>query len=384
MDPLRVAAKVVHRHWDIFARWLIGLVGIYVGVRTLAGEHGVWKDITLMTGIFFLGWGLTKFVREWRAIVQAPVTRPIWGYTPTYGSWEPLGLGRTHAIYSRELNKRLAAEDPIRLERGSAWFPRGRAGELRERACVRLGRNDAKLRLASDLLDSSASVVLDETDYASFIATNRLAYVAWWHRDKDEMYLTFEDLEPSALVARTLPDLKESRASNHLGGDILAVGDRCFFLQLQNAKNGMYPDQWVASGSGSFDTQDWPSSDILQDLVKTGLLRELREEMRLRPEDVPRMSDTKVIGFSRATYMGGKPQFYGVTRIGNVKPRTDRYGQRFARVPFSDGADGLIEALNAFLKKHHDQISPPLEMLGMVVENWLEEPQAADWLLRPR
>ena len=215
MDSLWVASKVLRKHWDIFVRWVLGIAGLVLGVAGIADEHGWFRVLSLGFGAYFLVTGIRKFVREWRDLEEVHTSRQKWDYSPTYDAWLPLGFGRTHAIYSPAVNRRLASDEPIALEHGEPWFPKGRAGELHERAKVRLGRNDTKLRLATDLLEGSDKVTLDRTDYAAFVATNRLAYVAWWHRSKDEMYVSFEDLEPSTQVARTLPDLADSRASNH-------------------------------------------------------------------------------------------------------------------------------------------------------------------------
>ena len=147
----------------------------------------------------------------------------------------------------------------------------------------------------------------------------------------------------------------------------------------------MYPDSWMTSGSGSFDEEDWTASNSLQHLVKTGMLRELAEEMKLNPADVPSHADTKVIGYSRATYLGGKPQFYGICRIGKVKPGTDRYARRYERLTFKGGAAGLVAALESFVERNADTVAPPLEMHVLMTTYWLDsDPGAEEWLLGVR
>ena len=385
MDALWVASKVLRKHWDIFVRWALGIAGLVLGAVGIVDDHGWFRLLSLGFGAYFLVTGVWKFVREWRDLEQVLRSRQQWEYTTTYDSWLPLDFGRTRAIYSPAVNRRLASEEPIVLEQGEQWLPKGRARELHDRHKVRLGRNDPKLRLATDLLEGTERVSLDRTDYASFLATNRLAYRGWYQRSRDEMFLSFEDLEPSTQVEGRLPDLADSRCANHIGGDILAVGEGCVFVQLQNKRNGMYPNLWMASGSGSFDVQDWTSSNSLQDLVKTGMLRELTEEMKLKPAQVPSHAETKVIGYSRATYLGGKPQFYGVCRIGDVKPGTDRYARRYERLTFKGGAAGLVAALEAFVEENADGVAPPLEMHVLMTKHWLEsDPDAEEWLLGVR
>ena len=96
---------------------------------------------------------------------------------------------------------------------------------------------------------------------------------------------------------------------------------------------------------------------------------------------MPSLDATKVVGYSRATYLGGKPQFYGVCRIGRVDPGGDKFTERFQRITFEGGADGLIAALERFVEEHEDQVSPPLQMLVRVVREWLgDDADAENWL----
>ena len=359
----------------------MAVVGLATGIALWATNPNVWTAVSLALGLFFLYRGITSFGREWRRLRPVDGSRPRWAYSELYTGWLPVGDGRTHAIYSPSLNARLRTEEEILVEIGSSWLPRGRALDLRDRVWIKKGkRNDPKYRLSTDLLEGSTSVTLDVTDYGAFIATNRLAYQYWWDQTVDDVALTFEQVEPLTEDG-LLPTLLNSNCSNHIGGDLLAIGRGFTYLQLQNAKNGMYPSRWVGSSSGSFDLDDLTESRRLQDLVKTGMLRELAEEMSLRRGEVPTLDEAKVLGYSRATYLGGKPQFYGVARIARVTPGKDQYVDRFLRLDFDDGVSGLIRQLDLFEDKHNDLLAPPLQMLLKVVRAWLrEDADAADWL----
>ncbi len=363
-------------------RWVVGAIGLVTGVALLFTQARVWTVVSLAIGVFLLFRGVRRFMREWRRLRPVDGSRPRWEYQGPYGSWLPIGEeGRTHAIYSSVLNERLRDDQEILVTVGEAWMPTGSARDLRQRLWINKGKqNDPKYRLSTDLLEDSTSVTLDVTDYGAYVATNRLAYQYWWDQQLEEPALTFERVEPLTEVG-LLPTLVNSTCSNHIGGDLLAVGDGFTYLQLQAATNGMYPSRWVGSSSGSFDLSDLTESHRLQDLVKTGMLRELEEEMDLQKAQVPTLEDTKIVGYSRATYLGGKPQFYGVARITRVNPGKDKYVDRFARLDFEGGVHGLVEELEKFAAKHYDVLAPPLEMLLIVVKRWIQEDQeASGWL----
>jgi 8-oxo-dGTP pyrophosphatase MutT (NUDIX family) len=52
--------------------------------------------------------------------------------------------------------------------------------------------------------------------------------------------------------------------------------------------------------------------EILQDIVRRGMERELREETGIRPDEI---RHTKVIGFARWLERGAKPEFFGITEL---------------------------------------------------------------------
>ena len=384
-------ARILRANRWTFLDWalaIVGLVSATVGVVATIAAGGWtqasnwWAAVAVLLGAAFLGRSIWQWWSQRHTVTEEKVTRRRWKYAGPYEGWQVLGAGRTHAVYSPALNKRLAADDPIAVEVGDRWEPSGHAAEYRKLQLQKLKLNEQKYRLATDLLPDSSSVRLEITDYAAFMATNRLAYMAAMNKKVGAEHLTFDMVEPALQESGKLPLLVNSRSSNHIGGDVLAVGDGYTYLQKQKNTAAMYPDCWVGSASGSFDLADLTPSNTLQDLVKTGLLRELTEEMGLAPEQVPSLAATKIVGYSRATYLGGKPQFYGVCRIGRLVPKGDQYTERFHRIDYDGGAAGLLAALERFTDRHEDEFSPPLEMLIKVVENWLlDDPDAERWLL---
>lgn len=298
-------------------------------------------------------------------------------YHSPYDTWPVLGTGRASGIHSPLLNRRLAAGEHIAVRHGGRWHPPDDV--VRPRSPPPF--NESKLRLATDLAAESASVTLQQTDYAAFLDTNRLAYEQWY-RDAPASP-RFDDI---GLRDGLIPGFEHSMCSNHLGGDVLAVGPGRFWIQRNAPGNGMFPGQYVASSSGSFDLGDVAGVGDLVTLVKRGLLRELREELGLDPASAPGVVDIRVIGYARATYLGGKPQFFGVVRTPGLRPtiRDDErnYVQAHETHHFdpSAGAQGLLDALRGFADTRHDAVAPPLRLLTGVLADWLCEEGARRWL----
>lgn len=372
--------RIARANAATFVEWALALGALVTGATSLSRDHDLLSVLWFLVAGALFAEGVRQFFRDRRKIAARRTSRKEWGYAHPYSEWERLGRGRTHAVYSPVLNRQLASESPIKVSIDEAWFPSGRASKIRERWKNANVANEKKLRLSSNLLPGSREVRFQVTDYASFAATNRLAYEEFWDVEIQEPELTFEQVERMG-DGGLLPSFENSNSSNHIGGDILAVGNGFTYLQRQGEKNGMYPGRWAGSASGSFDVSDLDPEGTLQDLVKNALLRELREEMSLTPDEVPSMEDTKIIGFARATFLGGKPQFFGVCRVGRINPRPDQFGDRFERIAFSPELP-LVAALEKFVEQHHDIVAPSLEMLVLTVKNFLiADPRAEAWLM---
>lgn len=113
-------------------------------------------------------------------------------------------------------------------------------------------------------------------------------------------------------------------------------------------------------------------------------MRELDEEFALRG-DLPAPADVRLLGYARASYTGGKPQFYGVARTISLSPRnTDTYVEGVRALNFDplDGAPGWIGVLEKFRREESSHVAPPLVLVIEMLKSYLEaEPDAARWLL---
>lgn len=78
--------------------------------------------------------------------------------------------------------------------------------------------------------------------------------------------------------------------------------------RLNTASGGLL----APSGSGSLDPRDLSAPGSLQDILRRGMERELREETGIRPDEI---RATRVTGFARWLERGAKPEFFGITEL---------------------------------------------------------------------
>jgi hypothetical protein len=271
----------------------------------------------------------------------------------------------------------------IKPDKGE-WTPSGRAAEYRKRWNTRWVKNEKKIRLSSELLPGTGLVDLTVTDYSSYIVTNQLMYKSLWEHHVE--VLAFKDV---GLRNGRIRPLGDSKCSNHLGGDILVVGPGEIYFQSQGA--GVHVDalRWKPTASGSFDVDDMSGATDLLTVVKRGLARELAEETQLLQSasvDLRgRLQDIKIIGYSRASYMGGKPQFYAVARIAEkLEPKVRRseknYVHGFTVVEFDPNGEeqGILDATRSFEEVHGANFSPSLKGLLFALESWLRPQEHSD------
>lgn len=413
----RLNGKPMPKVVDVLSRsqWFLrtdGPFALWFGVYLLSSAWSVWnisrKELTweVWVSVALVLLSSTSWVFRWRskaaaADVVETVDNPdrfsvltyLDPYLPSKG-WETLRCadvdlsdkgdplrGGELAVTNFELNRLLRTDKKIAIVRKGFWKPEDGPGDLRILTGGRHNNlNETKIRLASDLLPTSDSVILQDTDYASYVVTNNLALKEVLDKH-GEVALNFPDV---CLHAGALPPLAMSKCANHLGGDLLCIEPGLVRLQQQSAKAFVFANSWVATASGSFDAdKDLKGADDLLTVVKKGLLREMDEEMGLDGKGLPGLEDTKVLGYARATYTAGKPQFYGVARskrLGNI--RKDLYTRRMRTVEFDPS--GGIPAIVAEIRRLHEvgyRFSPALVLLLDALERWnAEDPEAFGWI----
>jgi hypothetical protein len=119
-----------------------------------------------------------------------------------------------------------------------------------------------------------------------------------------------------------LRTIAESTLADCIGISTLAfTADNALVVTRQTSRNIASPRLLAPSGSGSLDPRDLgPASaghgprrpEILQEILRRGMERELREETGIRQDEI---CGTKVVGFARWLERGAKPEFFGISEL---------------------------------------------------------------------
>jgi 8-oxo-dGTP pyrophosphatase MutT (NUDIX family) len=178
--------------------------------------------------------------------------------------------------------------------------------------------------------------------------SNEMCALRIRHRETGEEYDPRRNLLTTA--DGRLCTLAESILADVVGVSTLAItADDAVVLVSQSRRNVGSPLLLAPSGSGSLHPKDLnpDRTETLQDLVRRGMERELREETGIRPEEILR---TTVIGFARWLERGAKPEFFGMTELTataeevsrrrNIRPDERLYSGGMFTMHFDIGALG--------------------------------------------
>lgn len=144
--------------------------------------------------------------------------------------------------------------------------------------------------------------------------SNEMCTLRITHRETGEAF----DPRLNLLTTATgqLRTLAESTLADAIGISTIArTTDGSIVTVLQTSRNIASARLLAPSGSGSLDPRDIEHSNaelILQDVVRHGMERELREETGILPGEI---TGTQVIGFARWLERGAKPEFFGITEL---------------------------------------------------------------------
>jgi hypothetical protein len=373
----------------------------YVASIAVGVAFAIYEAVTLPTHPFFIavslagiGYGIADpLLRAWRETAHSIEEYPrpnlvSSNYEAPYDAWSEVALKDWHAIHDPKLNAKLIAGMSIATDCNErTWLPD--ASDLngfRELLSSDLDADEAKIRLGSDLLCDTARVSVQKTPYSAFLVTNKLG-ISILHRRGDHQK---ELIDPEAIIAPggRIPQLLRSRCSNHLGVDILAVTSSGKVLLTRQTRHTQLSKNLLApSGSGSMDWADLRGHSNLVAAVTDAMQREMCEELGLGQAEGPGLGDIRVLGYARLTHLGGKPQFFGVARLGNVsgkvRPQEKRYVHDYEMV--DTGPSGtlseMLDALQAFETKRVGEFSFPLYLNFLMLRDWMtSDVSASTWL----
>lgn len=325
-----------------FGAWrkvCFGVVAAGFGVATFSADGPVW--IVGLAAAFTVVSGLlaVRDVQEFAAESRARYLKhdrgqrmSRAGLTPRYQSYERRSWQVTqHHEYvtDPDVNRELDGStspvsllaDPYRLPeqllelKPYVLATRRRAGNvLFDGQKVRLNTD-----LDAALLASGSAVTLQRTSYFDSVLTNELASVDIYRRASHGGDQTLIEGARACLTDHTgsgsaLSDLAHSHASNSIGISTLAItSDDCLITTVQAAGSAQSPNLIAPSGSGSADWDDVHAGDRLRDFIVRAMERELLEETGLENEGI--RVETALVGFARIIERGGKPEFFGISRL---------------------------------------------------------------------
>ncbi|MER5197830.1 hypothetical protein ACWD3J_00825 [Streptomyces sp. NPDC002755] len=370
----------------------IGVLGVVISV--VGFEDGSLVALLLgLAGILASLVGiLAQIVEDWRRvsrIYRDTRTRAFdASYAAPYDGWSRLRFNEFSSVHSEEVDARLRSDSdiPLQMEPGF-WDVPAECEEVRRLIRVLLDFDDDKIRLSDDLLPDTDRVRVQKTQYSAHVVTNLLGEVMLREQRRRRELVSSE-----AVLLRngTIPRLRYSNCSNHLGVDVVAVtSSGRVVLTLQGDKNDTNQGMLAASGSGSMDWKDLRRCPDLLRLVKSTMLREMSEELGLRSRDAVGFGDVRVLRYVRVTNWGGKPQFCGVARLGEVNEEVRGIERRYHRDHFSIDFDpeagplDFARTVRGYVQEHAKRVSFPLYETLDVLCTWLErDADAWPWLMR--
>lgn len=178
-----------------------------------------------------------------------------------------------------------------------------------------------KIRLNNDIKElmnskDNAIVQLSKTTYFNSICTNEISMQEMRYDDEVSYcfdgFLLVKSKGDKNKDSRIYP-LSESQCSNHIGISTLVItSDDFIILTRQGKRNLISSDKYIVTASGSLDLHDRKKCNLFGELIKKGMNRELCEECNIKKDNI---IDTNIIGYGRLLERGGKPEFFGITRV---------------------------------------------------------------------
>lgn len=248
--------------------------------------------------------------------------------------------------------------------------------------------NDQLLGQVTDLfIDLPKEIVLNKTCYFSNKATNDIVYSKFCSKTKQTY--EFNGYKFTLDANNQLYDLIDSNAANIIGvSTIILTNDNHLILSIQNSNSDESAGLIVATGSGSATVKDYQKNQSFYEFLTTGMERELIEEtsnslryqdlslwfrifnqnsirkykhqeekLQNRLKELFKPNSTKVYCYNRILHRGGKPDFFGITKVNltsaQIKPLIDDCNIHTKEL--------LINELKLVLDKRKDKIDEVLK-----------------------
>ncbi len=192
--------------------------------------------------------------------------------------------------------------------------------------------------------------------------------------------------------------LENARVANIVGISVLAItSDDHAVLVRQSTGNSIAPGAWAASGSGSLEQRDLLTASSAghgkddavsrrfnaATLILDGMLRELREESLLRPDEIDRGS-ARITAYWRWAQRAMKPEFSGIVRVNvtgaELAARRHRGTERaFSASVAAFPLQTVLDRLASGASPVDGVLSPSTEVTLLAAAAFLEDPVGKAW-----
>jgi hypothetical protein len=324
--------------------FLLSVAGVILGAVTVLPS-----SVGIVLGVIAFVLGLGVFVRDVRELRRrwrdyefnrfaAPFPtadiRPPSAYPDPVYLFVP-GERRGTALVSAAIDHAVATQDmAVRLDEEPYHLPKSlRVNAHYVLPKVNAGRevfNGKIIGMRGDPLPRGSvdrpAIRLHVAQFFDAQCSNEMCAFTITHRNGDPGFDPRRELLRNA--NGELRTLAESDLSDCIGISTVAfTADNALILTKQTDRNIASADLLAPSGSGSLDPRDLgPREEILQDVVRRGMERELCEETGIRPSEIHR---TEVIGFARWLDRGAKPEFLGITKL-SINAKDIEAGRRLS------------------------------------------------------
>lgn len=314
---------------------LLSVCGVILGAVTILPSS---VGIALGAIAFVLGIGafmrdVHEVRRRWSDYVFTGIAAPfpIADIQPPPAYPDPIYLyipGRGTALVSDSIDQAVVSQPmSAQLDEGPYRLPKSLKGSARyvlpKINHGKLVFNGKVIGMRGDPLPPGASphppIRLHIARFFDGQCSNEMCNLRVAHRSGEPGFDPRTELLTNA--SSQLRTLAESNLADGIGISTIAVTvDNSLIVTRQTARNAASQQLLAPSGSGSLDPRDLgPASiahprqeEILQEIVRRGMERELKEETGIRQHEI---RHTKVVGFARWLERGARPEFFGITEL---------------------------------------------------------------------
>ena len=313
-------------------RYLLGLAGAVASAVLLAvdppwtatGALLALSLLSLAQGLLSLGLDTASVWRDGHRTYLSPADRgrAIEGMVmgDACHGWRPRRFRGRHYVTDQAVNDRLVTED-VALEVRPGRF--GIPPAIAEHAGAILAAkyqagaalyDSVVMRLVSDVCVDDRGAAVQEARYFAGECTNETVGLDVYRRENGSRGRRV--FSGASLLAENgvVFDVASSPCANHIGVSTLAfTEDSRLVVVHQSRRSAQSPGLLAPSGSGSAEPRDAAGAGTMQAFLARAMERELFEECGLEGSGAG--VRTLVVGYSRDLHRGGKPEFFGVSRV---------------------------------------------------------------------